>query len=229
MVRPHFDTSTATQHFRLTISQFAAEMLMGPLLRQIAAEAPGVTLECCPISGDVNAFDRGEIDLLVVPLDVLHTGHPHDALFADDWLCAVSTSHLDGRATLSPQDYRAARHVVPDVQQAIGWELEAHKVERNVAAIVPHSMVLPMIEGTPWIATMPRGLMRARAERGLTIFPLPFDVGPLVIGMQWHRDADETPASTWLRDQVRRAARQAGLTIEEDRMPLSADDNVHQQ
>jgi hypothetical protein len=64
---------------------------------------------------------------------------------------------------------------------------------------------------------------------GLTIFPLPFDVGPLVIGMQWHRDADETPASIWLRGQVRRAARQAGLTIEEDRMPSLEDDDLHQE
>jgi DNA-binding transcriptional LysR family regulator len=229
LVRPHFDTSTATQHFRLTISQFAAEMLMRSLLRQIAAEAPSVTLECCPISGDVNAFDRGEIDLLVVPLDVLHTGHPREVLFADDWLCAASTSHLGGRTALSADAYGAARHVLPDVQQAIGWELEAHKVERDVAAIVPHSMVLPMIEGTPWVATMPRGLMRAHADCGLTIFPLPFDVGPLVIGMQWHRDADETPASIWLRGQVRRAARQAGLTIEEDRMPSLEDDDLHQE
>ncbi|MEH3108365.1 MAG: LysR family transcriptional regulator [Sphingomonas fennica] len=211
MVRPSFEAPTATRHFRITISQYAAAMLLEPLLARIAADAPGITIECRPTSGDVNEFERGEIDLLVVPWDVLHAGHPRQMLFADEWQCAACAHHPDSPAVLDAAAYRTARHVVPDMQQAIGWELDALGVHRNVAAIVPHAQVVAAVRGSPWIVTMPGGYLRQQAAPDVRILPLPFAVSPLVIGIQWHREAQQEPASHWLRDQIRQAAADAHL------------------
>jgi DNA-binding transcriptional LysR family regulator len=212
-VRPSFETRTATQHFRLTISQSAAASLMAPLLRAVAGEAPRVTIECKPIDGDRYEFERGEIDILVLPWEVLYTGHPRERLFSDEWMCVISADHLGSRQTISADEYRAARHVLADVQQAISWQLEALGVRREVAAIVPHSQVVDMLPGTPWLATMPKAVLSARPQRNVSSLPLPFEIGPQVIGMQWHRDTEGDPAAEWLRDHVRRAAREAGLSL----------------
>jgi len=213
MVRPSFEAGEARHHFRITISQYAAGLVMGPLLRRVAEAAPNVTVECRPISGDVNEFERGEIDLLVVPYDVLHGGHGRELLFTDEWRVAACAAQGPDVETLTADGYRDARHVLPDTQQAVGWELEALGVRRAVAAIVPHAQVTEIIVGTPWLATMPAAMLRAASATRIRRAPLPFEIGPLVIGMQWHRDKADEPASLWLRDQMRLAVGEAGLTV----------------
>jgi DNA-binding transcriptional LysR family regulator len=201
--RPGFDVGTATRRFRITLSEYCAAMIVPGLTRRMAEIAPGIDLECRPISSNTDEFERGEIDLLILPWYVLHRHHPREPLFRDEWVCVASADrHLPGDLTW--EEYAAARHILPDSQQSVGWELDAIGIRRQIAAVVPHLLLPGIVAGTPLLATIPRGLVR-RAPRpaDLHVRPLPPPITPHLIGMQWHQDAAEEPATAWLRALVR--------------------------
>ncbi|MDB5688969.1 MAG: transcriptional regulator [Sphingomonas bacterium] len=210
--RPGFDVGTATRRFRITLSEYCAAMIVPGLVRRMAEIAPGIDLECRPISSNTDEFERGEIDLLILPWYVLHRHHRREPLFRDEWVCVTSADRADVPDELTWEEYTAGRHILPDTQQSVGWELEAIGVRRQVAAIVPHLLLPGAVAGTPLLATIPRGMIR-RAPRpaDLRVRPLPAPIGAHVIGMQWHHDADGEPATSWLRALVREVVNGEGL------------------
>ena len=66
-------------------------MLIGPLVRRLAAEAPGVTLQALPRFPDAaRALRAGEVDLVIEPPEIMsNPGLPSQRLFDDRWMCCV--------------------------------------------------------------------------------------------------------------------------------------------
>ena len=71
--------------------------------------------------------------------------------------------------------------------------------------------VAALLVGTPHVATMHERLARQMARlHPLAIKPCPLEIPPMAQGMQWHQYRTQDPGITWLREQMREAARRLG-------------------
>ncbi len=204
--RPAFDPATETKRLRITCSQYVAMLLMPALMRSVAAEAPGVSIDAVPVQSDLNEFARGQVDLVIMPASVLFPDHDRQALFRDPWVCVGCADRAPWGTTLDAATYRAARHALPDQPQTVTADLAALGVERTVAATAPYAVIADLVAGTPLIATLPQALLAtARSRDRLKVAPLPFAVPPVEVAQQWHSEQADEPGSAWLRGHVRRA------------------------
>jgi len=68
------------------MSDYAATVLMTEVARRAAVSAPGIGFELLSnnVPVPVEHLDRTEVDLLVMPEDVVPGSHPKDRLFEDE-------------------------------------------------------------------------------------------------------------------------------------------------
>ena len=72
--RPGFDPATDHATFTVSCSDYSLLMLIGPLVRRLAAAAPGLTIQVLPRASDaVRLLRDGEVDLVIEP-DRDHAG-----------------------------------------------------------------------------------------------------------------------------------------------------------
>lgn len=212
--RPNFDPATSANRFRLIMSDYVAALTLRPLLDLAAEAAPNAHIEVIRVDNDATEFKRGEVDLVMLPQEVMLPQHGQEPLFDDHWVCVGWAGALAGRDRLGLDDYRALRHILPDQPQTISYELAVLGIERDAAAVVPYALLPEALVGTPWIATVPRGLIdRSPVRDALVAFDTPFPAKPLRIAQQWHLETDADDASIWLRALVRRAVARAELTL----------------
>src|SRR2546429_1832118 len=83
--RPGFDP--ARDHVTLTVScsDYSLLMLIGPLVRRLAAAAPGLTIQVLPRAPDpVRLLRDGDADLVIEPIEIMpDTSLPSQRLVAD--------------------------------------------------------------------------------------------------------------------------------------------------
>src|SRR6476660_8406767 len=85
--RPGFDPAT----FTVSCSDYSLLMLIGPLVRRLAAAAPGLTIQVLPRAPDpVRLLRDGDADLVIEPVEIMPgVTLPSLRLFADRWICCV--------------------------------------------------------------------------------------------------------------------------------------------
>ena len=90
-------------------------LLIGPLVRRLAAEAPGVTIRIRPRSPDpVRMLRDGDADLVIEPTEIVQELAPLASrrLFTDRWLCCVWEGNRQVGDELSLQTYLQLGHIV---------------------------------------------------------------------------------------------------------------------
>lgn len=213
--RPDFDPATARRHVVFHTTDYTATVLLAPLSQALESEAPGLTLDIVPL-GDRNLerLERGEVDLALYPAANASAEHPSEALLEDHFSCLVWTGHHLPPEGLTAEHYRAARHVaarfgerrVPTVDEV---HLSQHLgVQRQVVTTASSFNELPaLVVGTQRIATLQTRLARMYARiLPLRLLPLPFELPPLQLVMQWNRHAEHDAAHRWLRQRLKRLA-----------------------
>ncbi|HEX6744864.1 MAG TPA: LysR family transcriptional regulator, partial [Solirubrobacteraceae bacterium] len=86
-----FDPATDRRSFRLSCSDYSVLMVIGPLVRALAAEAPGVLVEVLPRLADAGrALLNGDVDLVIEPPEIMgDTDLESLRLWDDRWECCV--------------------------------------------------------------------------------------------------------------------------------------------
>ena len=88
--RPRFDPASASREFKLFVSDYTLTTLIPPLLALAHRQAPGVTVQLTAhVALQQQALERGEVDLLVIPLAYCSPDHPTQTLFEEDFCCVV--------------------------------------------------------------------------------------------------------------------------------------------
>src|SRR5437763_3964449 len=89
--RPGFDPATDPVTFTVSCSDYSLLMLIGPLVRRLAAAAPGLTIQVLPRAPDPVRLPRaGDADLVIEPVEIMpEVTLPSVRLFADRWICCV--------------------------------------------------------------------------------------------------------------------------------------------
>lgn len=214
--RPEFDPATAARTFSVSASDYATLLLLGPFLRALAAEAPGVTLHLLPRTNDARQLLRtGEVDLVIEPHELLGDAEfPCQPLFSDRWLCAVDTRnpHVPARG-ISREEYLRLPHLVysigSDRQLNIADQYLAQQgIQRRIEATVESFLLVPfLIQGTPLVTlVLERAMRRLAPAAGVRVMESPIALPGVHENVYWHPSHTTDPGHRWLRDRLRAAA-----------------------
>jgi DNA-binding transcriptional LysR family regulator len=205
------DLTILERRFVLRTSEGFVETFGPGLIARIREEAPGVTLQFVAKPDKESApLREGEIDIETGVID-LTTAPEMRALplFEDRWVGVARDEHpvLDARMTL--KRYAAAGHV-----QILRRGLHSSEVdeaartagaERGIGIIVNgFAAAIALARDSDLIATVPERHTEG-LRRGVSTFPLPFEIAGFTISMLWHPRMDGDLAHRWLRSCLREA------------------------
>lgn len=210
-LKPGFDPATAERHFMVCASDYATTVLMAEVVRRVAAAAPGLVLDIrSPMQDVFEVFERGNIDLLVLPEQYMkHFPNQKIRLFEDPYVCMVWDGSAMVADTLTMDGYMAAGHVTIHFGDERNtafeeWFVQNAGKRRKVELSVDNFSILPLVMvGTHRVAT----LHKKQAVHFARHFPLrlmdtPFAMPPVVEMMSWPNHLERDPAHAWLRDVV---------------------------
>ncbi|MDR7255115.1 DNA-binding transcriptional LysR family regulator [Nocardioides sp. BE266] len=218
-----FDPSSSSRPFAVSMSEYAMTVLSEPLMRHLAAQAPGCSLALDPVNVGAGQFEAQLLrrDLIVGPLGFEFPGRTQP-VFTDELVCVVDRDNPRVReGALSIDDLQQMPHAVAEFGAAgarrrpLEVELErAGIVDRTVLVRVSSLLVLPFaVSGTGMCAFVPSRLARKSADiLGLAIASTPLEPVRITEAAHWHPRRDTEPAVVWLRELLYDVA----VSVEDD-------------
>ncbi len=207
-----FDPATDRRSFRLSCSDYSVLMLIGPLVRALAAEAPGVLVEVIPRLPDAGrALVNGDVDLVIEPPEIMGRVDLESLrLWEDRWTCCVWEGNRRVGARMTMERYTALGHLIysmggagqpvalPDVH------LGSLGVTRRIEVSVESFLLAPfLLQGTDLVTLIP---MRAEAflrrTGDIRVLEAPIEFPVLVETLWWHPRATADPGHAWLRGRI---------------------------
>jgi DNA-binding transcriptional LysR family regulator len=209
-----FDPQTSRHVFRIDATDYVVSVLVEPLLRRVAAAAPGIRFDFDAIPDDMHRSEHGlrNCDALIGPLGFGFPGS-QAPLFRDRFVCVVDPANprlRDGRLTLDdlselPHAVRSSgrTHVTP--ADRVMDELSVRRQEQvTTVGFLPLAF---LVAGTDLVAIIPERLaLRVAVPLGLTVAEPPFGRVELIETLWWHPDRAGTPEHAWLRRTLTEAA-----------------------
>lgn len=207
-----FDHRTSEQTFTIAMSDYAAFVLLPPLLTRLSGEAPWIDLQVRGMFGRDEAIallDGGEADLAV--------GVPPDAsarilvrpLLRESFACVARSGHPAFAQGVSLEAFASAPHLLVspegDRSGLVDRELSKLGLKRRVMLSLPQFLVAPfVIAGTDLVATLSSRVARRFVETrvGIAMHEPPIALPTWPLAMMWHRRADAHAATAWLREVV---------------------------
>ena len=206
--KPDFDPATAERRFALNASDYVTTVMLGAAIRRIAETAPMVSIDIrSPVKNVVEVFDRGGIDLLVMPQQyTAQIKHPQQHWFEDEQICMIWSGNTSVDSTLSFDQYMAMGHIAVHLGDERStsfedWFLPRFGKQRRVESSVDNFSTLPLLViGTNRIVTLHRRMAEHFARHlPLRLVEAPFDMPPLIEMLCWPRHLEHDPAHQWLR------------------------------
>ena len=164
-------------------------------------------------------IQRGEIDLGITGKDIdindakLTMLPPADIceqeIYRDNQMCLLRKDHpaLFGQWTL--EKYLEQRHVQVRCDGNDRWLLDYRLAdygkERDIAITVPDfNSAASLCSYTDFVFTAPSHFVKlASKQLDLTVLPLPMEFPPMAYTLFWHRDRENDPALSWLRQIIK--------------------------
>lgn len=208
-LKPGFNPTTDARNFLICASDYATTVLLANTVRRVAELAPKVVLDIrSPMQNALEVFERGDIDLLIMPEPYMaQVPEPKTRLFEDTHVCMVWAENNLAGESLSFEQYMALGHVAVHFgdEHSLAfeeWFLPRSGKQRRIELSVDNFSILPQVlVGTQRIAT----LHRRQAEHFARHLPLrviatPFDMPPLIEVLAWPSHLAQDPAHLWLRE-----------------------------
>jgi DNA-binding transcriptional LysR family regulator len=216
-----FTPARSERMFRVNLADVGQMLMVGEVMRGIAAEAPGVGIRTV----DLNVLDverslvSGALDLAVG-----HLAHMGKRLFrrklvSEQFVCVVGPQHTLYRRPMALEDFLAGTHIryspaavsLSSLNEAIErFFKQQHRVQR-IALHAAHAFGLSAIVAeTSHILTVPARLAAHYARLApLRIHPLPVKVPAFDISLYWHERDHRDPAHQWFRGKFADAVKGA--------------------
>jgi len=207
-----FDPRKAGKQFAIVTPDIAEVHFLPQILAHFAEEAPHCSLRTLSMArhaaADALASGAAELAIGYLP-DLQKAGFFLQKLFRNDYVCIVRSEHPDVGERLTMKTYLAASHAVvsPDGREhLLEQALQRRGLTRRVVVGLSHFMsLLPIIEGSDLIATVPRDLANVCARHGdIRIVEPPFKSPVVEVHQFWHRRFHQDAANIWLRALVHR-------------------------
>lgn len=206
-----FDPAASRRTFRLLLSDIAQHSHLPTFVAMMRAQAPGVDLISLslPLREARQAMADGELDLAVGFLPDLGADFHRQALFTERWVCLVSARHPFIGTSMTRDQYLDAPHLSYRPSASIHASLDAllesqfsgQGVRRRVVLSVPYfSGLAATIAQSDLVLTVPHGpALSLSRQQELRIVPLPVELPPIDLNMQWHDRMHRDPGNAWFR------------------------------
>jgi LysR family nod box-dependent transcriptional activator len=209
--RPGFDPATDQATFIVSCSDYSLLMLIGPLVRRLAAEAPGLTIQVLPRAPDaVRLLRDGEADLVIEPVEIMpDAGLPSLRLFADRWLCCVWDGNSEVGDSMTMETYLRLGHLVYSGVRGhpislVDTHLAAAKVRRRIEFTVESFLLAPfLLQGTDLVTVVPeRAASHLRRTAAVRFLEPPLRLPSITEMLWWNPRHTLDPAHAWLRARI---------------------------
>ena len=208
-----FDPRGSTRCFEIGMSDYASVVLLPPVLRLLAAEAPGIRIVVKSV-GHATGFgmlEEGGVELIAGNFPDAPAHLRTELLFMENFVCAARKGHAAFGRKLTMKRYLLSGHLQVSTSGSphgyVDAVLDRMQTRRDVRVTVGHFLAAPLILGaTELVATEPRRLFGAMGSLlELDYAKVPFVVPDFRVTMDWHGRNDSDPGHRWLRDIFRRA------------------------
>lgn len=212
-----FDPALANDTFKLSGSDFFAEMLMPALADRLSRQAPGMRVQLVDLVPENYAatLQRHEVDIALIPLTTLPDWVDHRPVFRSSFVVIARQDHPRlARAGVLPgmvipiDLFCDLGHVLfsPEGRfKALGDAALARVGrERRVVMTLPvFSGIARAVSTSDLISILP-GQLSDRVAPGLSLslYQAPVAIPQALMTMIWHRRASATPAHRWMRDLI---------------------------
>ena len=200
-----FDPATSTRKFVLNMSDISATVFLARALRKIRELAPRLHMEIVTSHNVPEIIEQGEVDFMEIPDIMVSPLHPSELLFEDNWVCIAASSNKFVRKTLTLEQFLSLGHVTTRVlrrKDHVGDLLLIDSTLRpRFELIVPVFGLMPQaIVESDLIGIVNLRFARYYAKHlPLKILPLPIDLKPLRMMLQWNRYRDHDEGTQWMR------------------------------
>jgi LysR family transcriptional regulator, nod-box dependent transcriptional activator len=214
--QPKFDPIRSDRAFNLLVSDYTLATLVPEILKLCRAASSRIRFNFLhQVAGPERLLDRGDLDLLIIPMDFASKRHPSEQILEEKF-CAIAWS--DGtfaKKKLTRKAFTEAGHVVmltPDGAQSLESVFFRQEGVKRRIEVTTHSFttIPALVSGSDRLATVHQRLAeQARRTFPIELLELPFRIPKMRQVMQWHKHRAQDSALLWLRSLIRAAA--AGL------------------
>jgi DNA-binding transcriptional LysR family regulator len=223
--RTGFDPGREQRTFAVAATDYAAFLLLQPLLRVLPSEAPGIVVRMIQLEPDsTDRLGTGEIDFVVMPSEI-ETNFPGELLFIDRWACAVWRDHPEVGCSLTERQYLALPHLTFGMGQPSGVSVADHHLKkiglkRNVVATAEGFLIAPfLLRGTRMVTLVHRRLGEQVADAAaIRLLDPPMELPEIHESVFWSPQNERSPAHLWFRAKLVEVAR----ALDQAAAPLTA-------
>lgn len=209
-----FDPLRSERVFTLMASDYITSVLVNPMVPELRRIAPGIGLDIRLPEELLNVdFERGEIDLMLVPDEFLLEGHPAELLFEERHVVLGCRDNTAFDGTISSDAFFDLNHIAVTLGPSrlpsfTERTLAAEGHSRRVDIYSPYFSAVPwMLMGTNRIAVLQERLAKMFASvLPLKFAPMPFDFPMMKVMLQYHGARATDQGQIWLRDWLRATA-----------------------
>ncbi|UUM30578.1 LysR family transcriptional regulator [Vibrio japonicus] len=214
-----FSPETSSYRFQFAAVESVYPLILPHFLPAIFQQAPGVTISTHSWSDNTfKMLQRGELDLGITGKDIdindakLTLLPPSDIceqeIYRDKQKCLVRRDHPALSKPWNLDNYLSYRHVQVRCDGNDRWLLDYRLADighdRDIAITVPDfNSAASLCSYTDFIFTAPSHFVElASAQLGLSVLPLPIEFPPMAYTLFWHRDRENDPALSWIRQMI---------------------------
>ncbi|HEX4094956.1 MAG TPA: LysR family transcriptional regulator [Trebonia sp.] len=209
--RTGFDPAQDRATWTVSCSDYSLLMLIGPLVRRLAATAPGVTIRVLPRAADpVRLLRDAAADLIIEPAEIMPAAQlASRPLFVDRWLCCVWAGNsivgermtMDAYLRLGHLVYSMGRGQPPSI---VDKHLEQSGVPRRIEFTVESFLLAPfLLEGTDLVTVVPeRAVPHLRRTAEIRVLEPPMRLPRITETLWWHPRHTPNPAHAWIRARI---------------------------
>ena len=202
----NFNPQTSQKTFRIGLSDVGEICLLPYLMQYVVQHAPDIKIEIEEIRSDKveSWLIDGFLDVAI--FNCQYTLMPHiesRTLFTEHYVGLVRKSHPRIHAQPDLEHYLAEKHVA--IQSSTGHiqvdkYLQEQGFKRVIGLEVPHFSVLQgVLDYTDFVVTLPsRAARHYAAQSDVHCFPLPFEIAPFTVSLNWFKRSDDIVARRWL-------------------------------
>lgn len=206
-----FDPSAAKRRFRLAMSDYAARIVLPPLVLHLRESAPGLDLAISQASRErmLAQLEEGEVDLALGVFPDVDDALQAETLFSETFICLADRGSLPACGSLTLDAWLAKPHVQlaakPDAVDEIEKALLSQGLSRHVSIALPHwSAAVNLLVGTDLVLTIARRAVEQEAcHDAICRFDPPLHIPGFNFEQAWHVRKNADPAHHWLRGAIR--------------------------
>ncbi|REF25815.1 LysR family transcriptional regulator [Xenorhabdus cabanillasii] len=205
-----FDPSQAHRCFRLSLSDYAARLILPPLVRYVRKWAPGIDLAISQASREtmLAQLADGELDLALGIFPDAPEYIQVQELFPEEFVSLADKAVLPTKGELSLEEWLQRPHVMlalrPDANDEIEKTLTSLGLKRHIALALPHwSVAVELLPGTDLILTVASRILEPMCRyKTLRQFKPPFVLPEFTYQQAWHIRRERDAAHRWLRQAI---------------------------